>query len=225
MLTYILAFILPLSTSIIIIPLLIKLSNKHTIFDKPDLRKIHSRPISRLGGLGIFLSFIVTFYIFFLIDKILLVSIFKPHLYFLALFLSFTLGFLDDLISLRIRYKLIAQIVIAFVASLSGLLIEQVNILNLFTIRFGYFSYIITVIWIMSFMNAINFTDGMDGLASGIVIIASIFLLIISLILNNFSVVYIVLILLGSVIGFYIYNFPPAKIFMGDGGSYFLGFM
>jgi UDP-GlcNAc:undecaprenyl-phosphate GlcNAc-1-phosphate transferase len=135
------------------------------------------------------------------------------------------LGFIDDLVHIRARYKLIAQIVVAFLAAYSGLLIDQFTLVNLFTIKFGYFSYLLTVIWILIYMNAINFIDGMDGLASGVVAIASIFIFIISLILGNFFISFIALIMLGSVIGFYIFNFPPAKIFMGDGGAYFLGFM
>lgn len=74
-------------------------------------------------------------------------------------------------------------------------------------------------------MNAINLIDGMDGLASGVVALASIFLFVISFILGNTLVLYIISLLFGAIVGFYIYNFPPAKIFMGDGGAYFLGFI
>ncbi len=225
MFTYFITFFLPLTISIIIIPILIKLSKKFQLFDKPSLRKIHKKPVSRLGGVGIFISFILTFYLFSLTKKITFISIPNQPIYFLMLLLSFAVGFADDLFTLRVRYKLLAQIIIAFITSLSGLMIQQITILNSFTIKFGPFSHIITIIWIVSFMNAINFTDGLDGLASGIVIISSIFLFIISILTGNITVVYIILILLGSVIGFYVYNFPPANIFMGDGGSYFLGYM
>jgi UDP-GlcNAc:undecaprenyl-phosphate GlcNAc-1-phosphate transferase len=223
MIFYLLVFLTSFVISLVVIPLLIKLSHRFNIFDRLDLRKIHGRPISRIGGLGIFVSFIITLSIY--LRRVEVDVRFSIPVYLIALCLSFALGFIDDLVHIRARYKLIAQIVVAFLAAYSGLLIDQFTLANLFTIKFGYFSYVLTIIWILIYMNAINFIDGMDGLASGVVAIASVFIFIISLIMGNSLISFIALIMLGSVIGFYIFNFPPARIFMGDGGAYFLGFM
>ncbi len=225
MLNYFVYFVLSMAISLLITPKIIKITNKHKIFDEPNSRKIHKKTISRLGGLAIFLAFIfsfVAFNIFF--EKALKLS-FNIYLYSIALSLSFLVGFIDDIVNITAPYKLLLQVITAFIASLSGLLIDQVTISKFITIRFGYFSYIFTILWIILFMNAINLIDGLDGLASGIIGLASIFIFIISIITNNIFVSYVSLILLGSIIGFYFYNFPPAKIFMGDGGAYFLGFM
>lgn len=94
-----------------------------------------------------------------------------------------------------------------------------------FYIEFGYFSYPITVFWIVAFMNAVNLIDGMDGLSTGIVLIANLFIVIISAMTRNYHVLTLSLILEFSIAGFYVFNFPPAKIFLGDGGAYFIGFM
>ncbi len=222
---FIIYFFSSFTLATITIPFIIKFSNRYNITDKLDGRKIHTEPISRIGGLAIFLSFIILFLVYILSVKKYILLPFNIYLYLTALILAFLIGFIDDIIKIRARYKLILQIIISFIAGLSGLLITEFSFFELFTINFGYFSYILTIIWIVIFMNAINLIDGMDGLASGIIAIASIFLFAISMLMKNSIVSIISIILLGSIIGFYIFNFPPAKIFMGDGGAYFLGFM
>ena len=225
MILYFVALIIPLIISSASIPFIIRLSDKLRMHDTPSDRKIHKRPISRLGGVSIFASFAVTFFIFINMGYIRTEQFFQTHLYIIAFCLAFALGLLDDMVKIRARYKLIIQIFIAAVASISGLLINRFTFLTVFSIDFGFMAYPLTIIWIVVFMNAINLIDGMDGLASGIIAISSIFIFIISIMNNNIAVSFISLILLGSVVGFYLYNFPPAKIFMGDGGAYFLGFM
>jgi len=222
---YVTAFFTSLLVSGISMPLIIKLSLKLNIFDHPNQRKIHPKPISNIGGLGIFVAFFISFLLFFCLKRFEFPSTINIPLYITAFSLSFILGFLDDIFHIRARYKLIAQIIIAFIASLSGLLIVQFSFFNLITIKFGYFSYFLSIIWIIMFMNAINLIDGMDGLASGILILASIFIFSISIIIKNDFVSFLSIVLFGSIAGFYIFNFPPAKIFMGDGGAYFLGFI
>jgi len=225
MLRYIIYFLSSSFISASLIPLIIKLSNKYGFVDIPNNRKIHKKPISRLGGLAIFISFLIVFSIILIKYYNQLNITFNIKIYIIALFLSFIIGFLDDIKNIRARYKLIVQIIISFLVSLSGLSIARFTFFNFFAINFGLFSHFITIVWIVLIMNSINLIDGMDGLASGIVAIATIFLLIVSILMKNILVSLISSVLLGSIIGFYIYNFPPAKIFMGDSGAYFLGFM
>ncbi len=219
---YLKYFLISFFISTILNPLIIKISKRYRLYDIPNNRKIHSTPISRLGGISIFSSFIISFLL--LMTKYKNQLTFNLSVYLIALSLSFILGFIDDLIGIRARYKFIFQIAVASIASSSGLLIKEFTFFKLFSLNFGLFAYPVTIIWILVFMNAVNLIDGMDGLASGIVAIASIFLIIIGIIMKIEIVTFISIIILGSILGFYIFNFPPAKIFMGDGGSYFLGF-
>ncbi|MDY6934536.1 MAG: MraY family glycosyltransferase [Spirochaetota bacterium] len=175
-----------------------------------------------MGGLGIFIGFIIPFIIIALNNAPFQFNII---IYLIAIFIAFLTGFVDDLWNIRARYKLILQIISGLLVTQSGLLFDRLIFYNIISIEFGIFSNIITVLWIVMFMNAINLIDGMDGLASGIVFIANIFILLIAIFYNNHLIIQISIILGGAILGFYIFNFPPAKIFMGDGGAYFLGFL
>jgi UDP-GlcNAc:undecaprenyl-phosphate/decaprenyl-phosphate GlcNAc-1-phosphate transferase len=215
-------FSLAFIVSAILIPLIIRLSRKHNIYDSTGGRKIHSGKISRLGGLGIFVSF-------FFISVYQLYSVrwlsFSRELYLTALVLAFLTGFADDLFHIRARYKLFMHIIVSMIAVSSGLVFTTVRIYNFTRIDFGHFSYIITIIWIIAFMNAINLIDGMDGLSTGIVLIANVFVFIIAIQSGNTLVASLSAVLGGAVLGFYIFNYPPARIFLGDGGAYFIGFV
>jgi UDP-GlcNAc:undecaprenyl-phosphate/decaprenyl-phosphate GlcNAc-1-phosphate transferase len=205
-----------------LIPLIIRLSQKHRIYDTTGGRKIHSGNIPRLGGLGIFISFLfITVYELYTTRGLS----YSRELYLTALVLAFLTGFADDLFRIRARYKLIMQIVISMVAVSSGLVFTTVKIYNFARIDFGNFSYIITIVWIIAFMNAINLIDGMDGLSTGIVLIANIFVFVIATQSGNTLVAALSAVLGGAVLGFYIFNYPPARIFLGDGGAYFIGFV
>jgi len=215
-------FFLSLIVSMVFIPLLIFLSKKYHIYDQINDRKIHEGQISRLGGFAIYAGFLVSY---------ILLSLFELHLkfnfplYTIALSLAFFTGFSDDLFTYRARYKLIVQIICGILVVSSGLTITEVRIFDIVNFNFGPFSYIITVLWIVTLMNAVNLLDGMDGLASGIVLIANVFVFIIALSCGNITIASLTMVLAGAILGFYFFNFPPAKIFMGDGGAYFLGFM
>ncbi len=215
-----LAFII----SFLLIPLIIKISNRYSLVDLPNERKIHVHPVPRIGGLAFFLAFLVSFSIFIFINKETVFP-FTMVYYFSGLLLIFITGFLDDIFHIRARNKLFLQIISALLVSLSGLNISELNLFNYYTISFGYFSYLLTIFWVVAFVNAINLMDGMDGLASGIVLIANIFIALQAYLNGNSLVFFITMALTFAVLGFYFFNFPPAKIFMGDGGAYFLGFM
>ena len=215
-------FLLSFVVSIILIPIIIKISDKNGFHDYTNERKIHKGKISRLGGLAIFAGFAVSMVYLLIFDfKVQ----FNVPLFLIAMVLAFITGFIDDLFRVKARYKLILQLICGLLVGFSGLLINKITIISGFDINFGIFAYIITMFWVSGFMNAINMLDGMDGLASGVVIIATIFLGIIGYLQGMIVVTFLSIALIGSIAGFLVFNYPPAKIFMGDGGAYFLGFM
>jgi len=219
---YLIILIISFVVSVIIVPQIKKYCEKKGIYDYVNERKIHNGKIARLGGLGIFLGFVFAFIFVLIIDfKVK----FNANLFILAMLIAFLTGFIDDVYKIKARYKLILQLISGYLVAFSGLQFEGITLISGLKISFGYFGYIVTILWVTGFMNAINLLDGMDGLASGIVMIASIFIAIIGLIQNNIVVVLLSFALFGSIAGFFVYNYPPAKIFMGDGGAYFLGFM
>lgn len=215
-----LTMLISLITSILITPIIKKLAFKIGATDKPNYRKVHQKIMPRLGGLAIYISFLVGFLILKpenpYIESILLGSI-----------IIVLTGMLDDIYELSAKTKLIGQLAAALVVVLWGGV--QVEFINLpFTtnvLEFGYLSIPITVLWIVGITNAINLIDGLDGLAAGVSSIALITISIMAIIIPNPFVVMIGGILLASTIGFLFFNFYPAKIFMGDTGAMFLGFM
>ncbi len=213
---------LSFSISAVSVPLIIRFSRKYNIFDPIDHRKIHKGKISRLGGIAVFMGFMAPF-IFFAIFAMPRSrgTVFVTS----AIVLAFVTGFIDDIFHIRTRYKLILQALCGILIAKTGLCLRQIDFQPYLQIDFGIFSIIITVFIVVLFMNAINLIDGIDGLASGIVLIAAIFIAIIAITKKNEFAGFLSIILAGAVAGFYIYNFPPARIFMGDSGAYFLGIM
>jgi len=217
-------FLLSLFISVSLFPLVRYLSKKFKWMDIPDERKIHTTPVPRIGGVMIFISFMVTLFIYKKThpDMYILNRTFSDVGFVLSSSAAFLLGFIDDVMGIRALKKLALQIAIGFAVAFAGLIIKQVTVLGL-VVNFGMMSYLITALWVVALLNAVNLIDGMDGLASGIMIISLGFTFTISLIESNYMVACLSSILMGSILGFYIFNFPPAKIFMGDSGSYFLG--
>lgn len=215
-------FLVSFLVSLLIMPLVITLSERNGLYDPTNDRKIHKGKISRLGGLGIFLGFATAFVCVLIFDFNVQFNI---PLFTSALVLSFFIGFIDDIISIKARYKLLLQLLCGLLVAVSGLQFNKITLVANFDIQFGIFSYVITMLWVAGFMNAINMLDGMDGLASGVVLIASLFVAVIGWLQGIPVVLYLSLSVVGAVLGFLLFNYPPAKIFMGDGGAYFLGFM
>ena len=188
--------------------------------DIPNGRSAHKRPTPLLGGMGIFLSFLFG-YMLFGSENTLMLSVL------MASFLILLLGVFDDIKPIKARYKIIMHIMVAaIVVFYGGLKLTSIDIFN-YHIEFGIFSNYITMLIIIGIINAINLIDGLDGLCAGISSIYFLTIGIIALILNKLGGLDIILsfIMLGSTLGFLIYNFPPARIFMGDTGSTFLGLM
>ncbi|WP_370223765.1 glycosyltransferase family 4 protein [Cytobacillus sp.] len=206
------------AASIIITPLVKKLAIKIGAVDKPNQRKVHQKIMPRLGGLAIYLSFIIG------------LLILRPGgEYFLPILIGSIIiiitGVLDDMIELSAKVKLLGQLAAALVVVLGGVNVDYINIPFIGELNFGPLSIPLTIIWIVGITNAINLIDGLDGLAAGVSSIALITISGMAILKGDMFVVSMGLIVLGSTLGFLIYNFHPAKIFMGDTGALYLGYM
>ena len=217
--TILLMVFIPFVFVALIIPIIKKVAIHVGAMDIPDKRKVHSKPMPRLGGLGIYGGFLLGYMIFGeqtpTMNAILIGS-----------FVLLITGIIDDIKPMKASHKLICQFVAALIVVIYGdLLLRDVSFFGMY-INFGFWSYPITLIFILGCINCVNLIDGLDGLAGGI---SSIFFLTIGIIAYcqgriGLSVV-ITFIMFGSTLGFLVHNFHPARIFMGDSGSMFLGFI
>lgn len=223
----VLGFIVACILSLVLTPVVKKFAFKIGAVAVPNHRSVHTGIMPRLGGLAIFLSFSAAFFIAVPVMG-------KEWRLFVGLFLGGiimeVIGVLDDKYELSAKIKLAGQIVAATVVALFGLQIDWVEWLQLPIGQTGYelakwISIPLTIFWIVAVTNAINLIDGLDGLAAGVSSIASGAILAMAIIMNNAPIIVLSSILLGSLLGFLRYNFIPAKIFMGDSGSLFLGYI
>ncbi len=205
--------------SLTMTPIVRVLAYKLGAIDVPkDNRRMHKKPIPRLGGLSIFIGVTVSTLLFCDITPTLVAA-------WAGGTLIIIIGIFDDIYSLNPWLKLLGQIAAALVVVLiGGVRIDYINFLGKY-LDFGSLSVPITVLWIVGMTNAINLIDGLDGLACGVSAIASTSLLIVTLIHTDLAVATITAILTGACIGFLPFNTNPAKIFMGDTGALFLGYM
>ncbi|MHC4204399.1 MAG: glycosyltransferase family 4 protein [Planctomycetota bacterium] len=214
-----------------ITPVVIRLARRLNIVDVPGARHMHTRPVSHVGGVAIFLSMIViSIFVLWLWNPTITLNQTmhgRLRILLLAASLIFLTGLIDDVKTkgLRARIKFISQIVSALIVCSAGVRIESVVITDSVTLDFGWFSWPLTLFWIVGLTNAVNLSDGLDGLAGGICAIACGAMAVFASSTGNMAVVVLMLALLGSITGFLFFNFNPAKIFMGDCGSMFLGFM
>lgn len=226
------AFVLAFITAYVIVPYSMRFAKKIRATDKPEARRVNTIEMPRLGGLGIIAGFFVSM-IYLLISMELenQAMIAEYHMKLIGLFLGLIIivlvGFIDDWKGINPIIKLLGQTAAAGVVMAFGITIGDFNlpILNRLIELSDVMEYVITWIWIVGITNAINLTDGLDGLSSGITLIACVSLLIIFAI-NSSPIISIILItaLAGGIVGFLPYNINPAKTYMGDSGSNFLGF-
>ena len=235
---YIYIFLLSLFLSLLLTGLFKKIALWLKILDKPAERKIHRVAKPLLGGIAIYLAFVLTVFVnmafvhislknpaFFslLPDDIIgyfkgtAVVLGKLRVIFIGATLMMVLGLLDDLYNIRFRVKLAGQVFLALLLVCSGIRI------SLF-IPNVYLSGFITIIWIVGITNAFNLLDNMDGLSAGVGIIAAIIFFITAIQQGQLFVAAILIAFAGSLSGFLKYNFHPSSIFMGDAGSLFLGY-
>lgn len=207
-------FVLTLS----ITPIVKKFALKIGATDKPNERKVHQKLMPRIGGLGIYISFMIGVLVFPVENKAVIPII-------IGATLITIIGVLDDKYELSAKVKFLGQIAVAVITVLGGIQIEFITIPFMDRIEFGIIGIPITILWIVGVTNAINLIDGLDGLAAGVSSIVLITIAGMAISLGNVFVAFLGLMLLGSTLGFLVYNFHPAKIFMGDTGALLLGYM
>ena len=211
-------------------PFIILICHRREWYDAKDHRKIHDGNIPRLGGIGIFLGWVG--------GAILIPALFNyttgghhpTNAYRLAILVFcataiHVTGLWDDFSNLRPRNKIIVQLLAAVVTALGGIRFHTLAIpFTEATLQFTFFSFLITVIWIVGVSNAVNLIDGLDGLSSMVSFVAAATLGILSVNFGKPMTALLCFALAGSILGFFLFNKPPAKIFMGDSGSLFLGY-
>lgn len=188
--------------------------------DYPNERKVHKKPMPVMGGLMIYLGFLFG-YMLFVPQSTQMLAIL------IASFIVVITGILDVIKPLRAREKLVGQVVAALIIVFYGkILLNDISFFGYY-FDFGWLAYPITIVFIVAVMNCINLIDGLDGLADGISMIFFITIGVLAFIMHNLGSLEITIafIMIGSCLGFLIFNFNPAKIFMGEIGSMFLGFM
>ena len=188
-----------------------------------DARRMHKKPIPRLGGLAIYGGFLCSILIFGQLDETMLCVL-------LGAAIIVALGIFDDVLALGAKLKFVVQIVAAAIPVCIGdLQIGLFTNLNPLSdtpfVHLGILAVPVTIIWIVGITNAVNLIDGLDGLAVGVSSIAAITMLAVALLTGNMPIAITMAALAGACIGFMPYNLNPAKIFMGDTGSTFLGYM
>ena len=209
---YTLLLIVTLVISLILTPMIIKVSIKFDLVDRPNFRKVHTKPVSVLGGTVILLSFLIGIWLGHPIEREV-----KPLV--MGAIVMYLVGLIDDIYDLKPILKLIGQIVASIVA-FYGITIDFISFPMGPTIHFGILSIPITIIWIVAITNAINLIDGLDGLASGVSAIGLITIAFIAILQANVFIIMICSVLIGSLLGFLCFNFHPAKIFLGIAERY-----
>ncbi|HQI24611.1 MAG TPA: MraY family glycosyltransferase [Smithella sp.] len=225
--TLLLLFVCSLFLSLVLTPAVRALGIRLGAMDIPMERKMHTEPIPRIGGLAVFLSFTITGMLFnffhpFMGDLYVLnFSSFMGHL---GAVVILSCGLWDDFRRLNPWTKLLVQILAATCAFMGGATINSFLIGGVGFEFNTYGSYAITVFWFLLFINAINLIDGLDGLAGGLIVFTCIVMTVSTFMHQDYLSAFYFAVLGGSVLGFLKYNFNPATIFLGDGGSYFLGY-
>ncbi|WP_028974010.1 MraY family glycosyltransferase [Spirochaeta cellobiosiphila] len=215
--------------NLIFTPVIIKLSHRNSWFDHIDQRKIHDGQISRLGGIGIYVSF----FLVMVVGVILYFPEVKNNiLSYILLIAGLTtmniVGTIDDFHTIRAVYKLGGQILAGILIISGGFSIQTIEFpFSSLSINLGYIGPILTLFWLVALSNAINLMDGLDGLAGGISLWAALGMGLLGIMTNSESVQLLSFPLVGSLLAFLVFNlpFPKAKIFMGDSGALTIGFI
>ena len=217
------ALLCAMVVSFIMCPLVKSFAYKIGAIDVPkDGRRMHKKPVPRLGGLAIFLGFMVSILLFVKIDH-------QMRGILLGAAVIVVLGVVDDMTPLRARFKFLVQICAALIAVYHGVVIQVLTNPNIFSDELywtlDWLEIPVTVLWIVGVTNAVNLIDGLDGLASGVSTISAITMLVIAVTVSEQQVALVMAALAGACLGFMPYNRNPAKMFMGDTGSTFLGYI
>jgi UDP-GlcNAc:undecaprenyl-phosphate/decaprenyl-phosphate GlcNAc-1-phosphate transferase len=226
----VIATIVALGLALLLIPVIRRLAHRFKWYDLPNKRKIHTGLIPRLGGPGMYLSFVAAAVVTPLLATLVSGGAINARfdlrfiLFFLGITMIHLLGLIDDFHNLTALLKFFLQLLAAVIVTSGGFLIRSFTLPYIGTLPLGVLAYPITVFWIVGVSNAINMIDGTDGLAGGISGFAALSMGIIALIQGAVLTSVLCFSLFGAILGFLVFNYPPAKIFMGDSGSLFLGF-
>ncbi|MBQ0124771.1 MAG: undecaprenyl/decaprenyl-phosphate alpha-N-acetylglucosaminyl 1-phosphate transferase [Clostridiales bacterium] len=203
-------------------PLMRKLATKYGIVDSPDgKRKFQKEPVPYMGGLAILAAFIAgSSVLWFASDGVSRTYI----VIFVGVILTAALGLIDDIIDMKPPVKFAGQVLIALGTVIAGGAMEYIEIFGHY-VKFGIFSYPISVLWIVLVVNAVNMLDGLDGLACGTCALSLMTLFVSALVMNDGVSALICAALCGAALGFLPYNLTPASIFMGDSGAMALGYV
>ncbi len=201
------------------------------VVDKPDsYRKIHTRAVPRLGGIAIYAAFFLTLAVLYWfvrnqVSDLLLARPVQLLGILAGATVAMAMGIVDDVRAIRARWKLLFQVIAATIAWAAGLSINAIS--NPFgpPLVLGALSFPITLFWFVGCMNAVNLMDGLDGLAAGVCLFVTVTLFLVSLLFTNVLGMLLMAILSGATFGFLLFNFYPARIFLGDSGSMLLGFL
>lgn len=228
--TYIAIFAIALFSSLILTPIIRRLSVRWGWVDKPlDDRRVHQQAIPCVGGIAILLSVLIALLTLPFVDNLVTQSLLRDRWQLLTVFvpalLVTLLGLYDDLRGANARVKFMALIAAGTVFYAMGGRVDNFSLPFVGSAHLpSVISYLATILWIVGVTNAFNLIDGIDGLAAGAGLFASLVVLVVSLMLNHAHVTVVALGLSGALIGFLRYNFNPASIFLGDSGSLFIGF-
>ncbi len=227
--SYVVAFVLASIVSAIATPLVRLWALRIGAVSNPGGRNVHARRIPRLGGVAIFVAFCAPLVGLYFVESSVASQFREVSMRAVGVLAGGTLmcavGFIDDTRRIRALHKLYFQIGAAIIAFGCGFQIHAVKLPLLGELSMGIFALPITVIWIVGIINAINLIDGLDGLAAGVVFFAGLTNFVVAYLTGAFFPALIMAAMLGAVLGFLFYNFNPARIFMGDSGSYFLGYV
>jgi UDP-GlcNAc:undecaprenyl-phosphate GlcNAc-1-phosphate transferase len=227
-LKFLVLFLSGFASTFLLTPLVRRVAVQLGAFDFPNERKVHYRPIPRLGGLAIFIAFNLVLFVschceFFFFPSNFLQEI-KYGWVFIASSIVFGIGVADDFRNIPPSLKLLFQIFAGLIVSFTSYKTEGITF-PFGTFELGIWSIPVTVLWVVAITNALNLLDGLDGLAAGTAFIVSISIFGIALLNENIGSALLAIILAGTTMGFLKYNFQPASIFLGNSGSYTLGFL
>jgi UDP-GlcNAc:undecaprenyl-phosphate GlcNAc-1-phosphate transferase len=226
--TYVCVYLGSLALALLTTPVVIRLAHRIGAVDRPGARKVHERPIPRLGGVAIFLSTLCPLGAVILLQGRSSAIFPAPRAQLLTLLgaatVVFAIGLADDLRGLPARLKLLAELLTAAGVCFLGIRIPEVTLAEGWSLPLGSWSYVLTILWLVGITNAVNLSDGLDGLAAGLGIIVGSAMALCAWHGGNATISIFLLALVGSLCGFLVFNFHPARIFMGDSGSLFLGF-
>lgn len=190
------------------------------ITDQPNARKIHTKKVAYLGGLAVYISFLIMLFLYQIIES---TTVNMEAFIIGGLFV--VLGTVDDIFDMKAVVKLFFQVLLSFVAAV---LIGGINSVEIYSFSFYFNEWqgiVVQMIWFVVLINAFNLIDGLDGLASGVAVISLLTVLVLEISSSDLGIYILLVILIGILLAFLFYNFNPATIYLGDGGSMFLGYM